>query len=103
MYFTTRCLVLFHVGSCVKDQRSGTVIPTKEESAFSSLQADSSQARNDPFATFIRLTKPQHNKSRGLALAILLWLLPAACAGARDGSVADWKSADAATRAFTLS
>ena len=32
------------------------------------LKTDSSQARNDPFATFARLFKPKHKMSRGLAL-----------------------------------
>ena len=61
-------LLPFHTGCCINDPRSGTVIPTEEESAFSLLQADSSQARNDPFAMFAHLFKPKHEKSRGYAL-----------------------------------
>jgi len=57
-------LMSFHTGSCGTGQRSGAVIPTKEGSAFTGLKADPSQARDDPFATFTRLSKPQHNKSR---------------------------------------
>src|SRR5579872_3800837 len=57
-----RSLMPFPTSSCAKGQRSGTIIPTKEESAISHLQADSSQARNGPFATFAHLFKPEHKK-----------------------------------------